>query len=132
MLRIRVLLGDKPRRCEPYELKIGERVQRGTTDGNGNIECPIPARAMRGELRVGREPSVLQRTLLLGEVDPIDSVSGVQARLNNLDFQCGSVSGEMDSPTREAIREFQRSCGLTPTGDADADTRKRLQAEYGA
>ena len=87
---------------------------------------------MRGELRVGREPSVLQRTLLLGEVDPIDSVSGVQARLNNLDFQCGSVSGEMDSPTREAIREFQRSCGLTPTGDADADTRKRLQAEYGA
>ena len=82
-------------------------------------------------LRVGTEPDVTERELLLGGVDPIDQVSGVQGRLNNLGFDCGKIDGICGEHTRAAIREYQRSRKLAETGSPDEATRRQLQADYG-
>src|SRR5512138_919173 len=79
---------------QPYRLEIGELVLRGTTDAKGHLEQPIPPSARSGRLYVGAK-SKRVFDLALGGMDPITEISGIQSRLNNLGFACGSVTGEL-------------------------------------
>ncbi|MDG1861877.1 MAG: peptidoglycan-binding domain-containing protein [Yoonia sp.] len=40
----------------------------------------------------------------------------IESRLTALGFEAGPVDGEFDGRTRRAIRQFQRSRNLDPTG----------------
>jgi peptidoglycan hydrolase-like protein with peptidoglycan-binding domain len=51
---------------------------------------------------------------------------GVQKRLNNLDFPCGKVTGEINDQTRAALKNFQRRLGMEVTGEIDQATREHL------
>jgi hypothetical protein len=70
-------------------------------------------------------PATVIIVLQLGNMNPVDFLSGVQSRLKNLDYYEGDVSGQLDDATRQAILEFQEDHGITPTGEADPDATKK-------
>jgi N-acetylmuramoyl-L-alanine amidase len=69
-------------------------------------------------------------TLMIGHLDPIEQITGVQARLNNLGFDCGAVDGNCGPRTQDALKAFQKSYGLTVSGQPDGPTRDKLKAVY--
>jgi hypothetical protein len=113
---------------EPFELRVAGQIVEGRTGADGRLSVPIPPNAASAQLTLKQRGEVW--TLRLGEVDPIDTVSGVQARLNNLGFPCGKGAA-LDDATRAALRMFQDRHGLEPTGEIDGPSRARLLAEHG-
>lgn len=136
VLRLRVLdeagaaLGGKK-----YELMVQGRSHRGTTDGDGVLEHPVPASATSGALTVwgtdDEEGERLHWNLAVGHLDPITTVSGVQARLNNLGYRCGEADGVIGRKTRGALKGFQHAEGLPVTGRVDEATRGKVLAAHG-
>ena len=133
MFRLRLLDDGEPRANVPYTLEIDGEQRQGTTDADGRIDERIPGNAQRGRLLVGAdEEDQEEYTLNLGELDPISSITGVQARLNHLGFGVGEVDGELGEQTREALIDFQKARGLTETGEPDDETRQRLEHDHGS
>ncbi len=131
-LQVRVLKDGEPRAGAPYTLNVDGKLSRGSLDGDGLVEIPVPPDARRALLTVGKDESDRQEfDLRLSSLDPIASVSGVQQRLDNLGYPCAK-SGELDEATRAALADFQRASDLEATGEADQKTRDRLAKEYGS
>jgi len=98
---------------------------QGSTDGDGKLSITVP---------------ILARTLLIeltdkqrffaaavGNMDCINTDSGVQMRLYNLGYRCDD-----DGDWGDAIKAFQQDNGLDPTGVVDDATRSALEAAYGS
>jgi type VI secretion system secreted protein VgrG len=119
---------------KPYALTVGSETVRGRTDARGLVEEDIPPAATEATLRLfleeGEQAGSLDWQLVLGGLDPPQTVSGAQARLNNLGFYCGDVSGQLDPRTREALTSFQLANNLPATGELDATTSDRLAVEH--
>jgi N-acetylmuramoyl-L-alanine amidase len=129
-LRLRLHRGGKPRADLEYRLEIDGAVRHGRTDGDGLLEAWIPPNARVGLLTLLESGEVLR--LELGGLDPVDHLTGVQARLFNLGLYSGRVDG-LDSPAlRAAVRAFQVRQGLPETGEVDAATRSALREVHGA
>jgi hypothetical protein len=124
MFRIQIFQADEPRAGESFTLTVDGVKHEGATSGEGLIEVPIPADARKATLVVGSDE---ERQFLLGRLPPITEIAGVQARLNNLGFDCGGVSGELDDQTRDALRAFQERIGLLAEGEPDEETRADLE-----
>jgi N-acetylmuramoyl-L-alanine amidase len=129
-LRIRLLDDGAPRADEKYTLNVGGKRTNGQTDSNGWITENVSAHAKEGMLFLqdGHE----QYPIRLGELDPVDEVSGIQARLRNLGFYGGDIDGEMDDATSAAISLFQKDNQLEETGAADSATQAALKSAYGS
>lgn len=117
-----------------YELRAIPRSLEGTIPASGEIEHAVPADLESVDLFVwgsGAERPSFQWTLRLGHLDPIDTVSGIQARLNNLGYDAGPADG-IDGPlTRAALRAFQEHHDLPTTGEPDDTVRAKLAEAYG-
>jgi N-acetylmuramoyl-L-alanine amidase len=116
-----------------FELEIGTQATNGLTDGDGVVELEIPPRAQRGILRVFLDDeagTTLTWNLRLGDLDPIDTLTGVKARLTNLGFICGPIDDRLDAATITALRDFQIVYRLPVTGRPDDDTRAKLLAVH--
>jgi hypothetical protein len=99
----------------------------GQLDGNGFLDVPIPPDALHGEvLLVDSAGEREEIEIDLGYVNPMNEVSGVQARLNNLHYDAGPETGEMNDATRNALKEFQLRHHLSVTGDIDRATKALL------
>lgn len=110
----------------PFVVHVGGKTIEGTSDGEGRVELWIPPRAASVALTIGEGDAARHFELRLGELDPVTSIRGVQARLDNLGFEC-EATGELDDDTREAIEDFQRYIGhQAPSGELDDDTRDAL------
>lgn len=123
---------DQPYANMRYQLKVDDQIFNGNTGGDGKIEQKIPADARAGELAIfsaggGTQNAIAIFTLELGELDPVEEATGIQARLNNLGFDCGAVDGIIGPLTQEALRSFQQKHSLNVTGDADTGTRNKLR-----
>lgn len=130
-LRLRLLTeNDEPVASQPYCLEIDGQLIDGRTGDDGEIEIPIQPNAKRGKLiltQMGEEYD-----LMLGEMDPIDSLGGVQARLENLGFDTGGEEACAEETTRQALRNFQERYGLPVTGEPDPSTRNKLNELHGS
>lgn len=115
----------KPRKNEDYVLKVASKLIEGATDAEGKIETFIPGNAKSAVLTLkgGHE----EHHLSISRLDPIEELTGVQQRLNNLGFHCGSIDGKLKSKTKRAISEFQAKHLLPMTGEADAATMAALK-----
>ena len=119
-----------------YLLKIGTDETEGQTDGDGMIDQVIPADTRSAELHAWLQltPEDPEEeffwSLALGALDPMETVTGVQARLNNLGFCCGKVDNVVGPRTRAALRAFQSSENLEVTGEVDDATRSKLLAAH--
>jgi N-acetylmuramoyl-L-alanine amidase len=127
-LKVRILRDAEPRSGETYMLSIDKvEIKRGTIPSSGDIEIPILPQAKEGKLVIGEGENAEEYILNLGYLDPIDTISGVKARLNSIGFDCGKVNNEMDEETTEAITDFQSYINHpNPNGELDDQTRKAL------
>lgn len=126
--RIQLFDRNIPRANQPFTLVVDGDEQKGETDSKGIVTCFVPPRSRRGDLTVGTEDSGQVRLALeFGHLDPINEISGVQHRLNNLGFPCDPADGAMNDSTRQAIAGFQRYNGLPPNGELDDATRAKLE-----
>ena len=124
-LKLQLFKLGKPRANENYVLEVDGEQTPGATDGEGKLEHFIPPAAGSGKLilRGGKEVYNLR----LGNLDPLDTPSGVQQRLNNLGYNCGGEKGEIGEKTKEALEKFQADYDLEQTGEPDAATKAKLQ-----
>lgn len=126
---------------QPYTLTVAWLKFTGTTDGVGSVKQKIPIGIDTAELSLDKLG--LTWPLKIGHLDPIFGgdgndliVSGVQARLNNLGYDCGDIDGIFGPKTREALQAFQmKELGRSETqatGEADKQTLDALEARYGS
>ncbi len=112
---------------EEFELSVGNRLKRGRTDGEGKLEASILPNEPDGWLRIrGRKIP-----FSLGALDPVETTTGQQQRLNQLGYPCGQVDGIHGPLTSAGFRDFQNAKGLTQNGQADRPTLAKLKEEYG-
>jgi N-acetylmuramoyl-L-alanine amidase len=121
----------QPRADEPYTLDIDGYLFSGTSDADGTIECPISPCAKQGRLIVGQDGKE-EYLLRLGHLDPVDEISGIQGRLENLGYSCGGIDGKMGPKTESALCAFQKRYGLEQTGNVDENTRNKLTEIHGS
>ena len=130
--RIRLIEENAPRSHVPYSLTAGEQTFTGQSDAGGLIEAAIPPMLQMLTLTLGSGEEAQTFEINLGYLNPITTVSGIKARLNNLGFDCGSVDETADDALRTSLKAFQNYIGHpNPTGELtagalDAQTRDSL------
>jgi hypothetical protein len=119
-------------RCDlAYKLTIGETVLEGKTDAEGKITAEIPIDAAEAVLELG-DDGLEVMGFKFGHLDPIDTVSGCQARLKAVGCDPGEIDGKETEATKAAVEAFQARSGIDPvTGTIDDPTREALKAAYG-
>ncbi len=127
IFKLRLTRMNKPRANEPYVLKLDGKLIRGQTDGNGLLQQPIPGNAKGGTLLLqnGKE----QYPICIGGMDPVDEISGLQHRLNNLGFPC-EMDGNLGPRTKRALQQFQAQNNLPTTGKPDDATKGKLKSMH--
>ena len=114
----------------PYTLTVNGVAKTGKTDGQGVVQQFVPATARTGELKLGEGDNVFTMNLQFGYLDPLNEISGVQNRLTNLGYDCGSETGKLNEATKLALLDFQRDNSLEKTGEIDAATKAKLGEIY--
>lgn len=120
-------IGGRPRANVRYALTVDGKRTDGVAGSDGMVSEVIPPRARQAQLSLETGE---RYDLDLGHMNPIEYTSGVQARLKNLGYYKGEISGTLDDETRKAIRKFQRDRQLGDTGEPDQATRDALLAEH--
>ena len=114
-----------------YELTAGDTTASGTIPPGGVIEHAVSVTTTSGTLKVWTSDTEFQTwDLKIGHMEPLDEVSGVQARLNNLGFPCGEPDGVVDDELTAAVKAFQARIGVDPTGTIDETLRTKLKSYY--
>lgn len=110
-----------------------------TSDGNGLVRKPIPHDAKTASIRIPpaqEDETEVVIPLLIGHLDPVDTVEGQAQRLNNLGYFAGPFEGrdkaENAELLRSAIEEFQCDQSLAVDGDCGAQTQGRLLKVHGS
>lgn len=98
----------------------------GETDDDGFVIQQIPADSTTATITLGFDDEQEVHEMHLSRLDPVETDSGLQARLNNLGYGCGEEDGKIGPATKNAIRRFQQDRGLKVTGEADDATRRAL------
>jgi hypothetical protein len=114
----------EPRKNESYVLIIDGVSYNGTLDGDGKLQQFIPPDAKGGQVLLNGGKEVIK--INLGFLNPVDELSGMQQRLNNLGFFCSNEDGTLDDQTAAALKAFQRSVGVQETGQPDGATKAKL------
>src|SRR5262245_53829369 len=126
-LRLTVKDADgQPHAGKKYELSAAGKTVSGNLPAGGLIKQAVPIDTTEGTLTVWVGNNSQGWSLEIGHMDPIDELSGVQARLNNLGFDCGEPDGVEDEDTQNAIRAFQVRLGLEATGAVDDALRQKI------
>jgi N-acetylmuramoyl-L-alanine amidase len=130
MLRI-VLADIEPRR---YRLTVEGDVFEGAFPASGLIERAIRSDARTGQLAVWFTDDTsgdgLTWDLDIGALDPVDHLSGVKARLNNLGYAAGAEDETQNQDTSDAVSAFQAKHDEPATGDPDPAFRERLRQAH--
>lgn len=122
-MKVQLKQGDDPMANMPCKIKLAERELELTSDGDGWLKIPIPpnVRSVVVQLESGDEFE-----LMVGELDPVDQISGVQGRLAALGFYDDPIDNQLNEQTRSALKRFQSSQKLKVSGEPDDPTQKAL------
>ena len=113
-----------------YQLEIDGKPRLGETNNDGLLTELIDPTAVEGILKVSDDPN--RHMLHFGYLDPLDTTSGLQARMNNLGFDCGSVDGDWGANTRGGMQAFQIKNGLTQTSKVNDETQDMAHKQHGS
>jgi hypothetical protein len=108
-----------------FKLVVDGVEQSGKTDSMGIAEKFIPAGSREGLMTIG--DNEIELTLQFGYLNPLNDISGIQNRLQNLGYDCKSEPGVLNDETHQALRDFQRNHGVKVTGEPDAATKAKLE-----
>lgn len=126
-LHVRLKTEDEFLANEAYEAEIDGKRYAGKTDKEGGLELEIHPQARGGWIRIYDKIFQIQ----LGALDPLETVSGQQARLKQLGWYEGPVDGRSSDDLQAAVLAFQRRRQLTESGEFDPSTLDRLRSDYG-
>jgi N-acetylmuramoyl-L-alanine amidase len=124
-----------PRKDEDYFLEVNGRKlegSEGTTDGEGLAVARIPASAGSAVLVVGENEDEYE--LLPGHLDPVDTVTGIHGRLDNLGYDPGAHHTVYDGQSTLAAGDFLREVedkNADAANPEDAALQQRLADEHG-
>lgn len=132
---VKVTIGGEPLVEEPFRiLGLGEPIE-GVTDEKGYIRAGVPVHVREIEVYLPE----LDRTLRLrvGDLDPVDTVSGIKKRLMHLGYYQPSRVGVENAAADgdalvSALKSFQSDKGLEPNGKLNEDTAKALTGDHGS
>ncbi len=120
---------DKPLKNISYTLHIrGRSPIEKKTGSDGLIEAEVPEDI--DSVRLIVKDLNMHLDLMVGHLDPVSRITGVQQRLNSLGFNCGAVDGIVGPATRAALQRFQAWAGVKQTGVADSRTRQELEKAH--
>lgn len=125
IFRLQVFDIEEPRANQKYTLEVDGQKYEGQTDSRGVLEQALPANSKKGVLVIG--PDEFQLDIDFSYLDPINEIAGVQKRLNNMGYDCGKPDNVLNDETRRQLRLFQKRFDLEETGEADAETLKKLE-----
>jgi LysM repeat protein len=136
-LKLRVVLEDqyeKPIAHAKCLLSVDGDFRTVTTDGTGRIEQTIPPTA-RSVTLVIRDPQTPvennEMSIKIGNLDPVNEVSGQQGRLINLGYLVGDVNQVDQTAFESAVEEFQCDQSLTVDGICGPQTQAKLKQVHG-
>ena len=133
MLHVRFLdANDQPRSGLSYLITMrsaeGDEDRKGATDGDGFLHEPLTPKIHSAEVTLCYGDDQEFHEFRLGHLDPVDTISGLQQRLNNLGYLCGKETA-MGPWTAGALADFhsdQKIDGLT-----DDDYQKMAGGDFG-
>ena len=136
VLRIHLSEMGQPRAQESYvvldeqgrKLKEFEE-QEKTTDDQGLVTCEIPADAERVTVVIGEFQDEYE--IHLGHIDPIDTVSGVHGRLQNLGYYDDDLYTDFDEGSRLAASEYLEAQGVEEPDVSEPNDQKLKDALLG-
>jgi len=134
-LKLRLVLEDmyeKPIANATYALLVEGVVTQKTTDGKGHIEQDIPLDAHEATLVLRGDETPFRDIpfpIKIGNLDPVEEVSGQVARLSNLGYFPGD--GTDDDAFESAVEEFQCDHGLKIDGICGPKTQAKLKQIHG-
>jgi len=104
------------------------------SDGDGLVELAIPATTSEAKLVFRSSARTIEVPLLVGHLDPIDTVSGQKARLNNLGYFAGTMAEDDEPLFKSAVEEFQlehMGGGAAVDGKCGPKTQAKLKETHG-
>lgn len=125
-IKIQMKKFGKPRVNEDYTIELNGKIIQGKTNGEGEIEHFIPGETASGQLMF--KNGLEKYPLNIGYLNPVETIRGVQQRLNNLGFICGSEDGELSDKMTEALKKFQSEYKLEESGEVDEATKAKLKS----
>ncbi len=123
---------DHPRAGEAYIACIDGKWASGRLDSKGACSIPICPGGKSGNITLGDPNKGEIYDLDLGCIDPITSVSGVEARLYNLGYLDSVPSGQDSPELADAVKAFQLDQGISASAGVDDPTRQRLLEVHGS
>ena len=101
---------------------------KATTDGDGKLEVSVPVTMKLLAIEI---PALsIFRVMRIGDLDPVDTPSGMRQRLRNLGHLSDGGAND-DEAVAVALADFQRSQTIEPSGTFDDATRKQLETSHG-
>jgi N-acetylmuramoyl-L-alanine amidase len=138
-LKLRIDVEDAfraPLKNTPCELGAeGADAKPRRTDGNGRVEIDIPKPTDRVRLVIRKADTAFSDSVLdvvVGGLDPIDTIDGQSQRLVNLGY-LATVAADRDAPKFvSAVQEFQCDHGLTIDGRCGPASQGKLEKVHGS
>lgn len=126
---------DKPLANKKFKLKFDKTELSGSTDDQGKVKHEMPPDARSVELSVVLDDKDPDNTavwqLKIGDLDPLDEVTGMEARLNNLGYDAGNSHNAEDRQFKSAVEEFQCDHKLKVDGICGPKTQSKLKEVHG-
>ncbi len=112
----------------PFALTAGKESLKGKITKDAQVlEIPLALAVRTATLDLGGRVITLE----IGGLGPLETVAGVQGRLNNLGWDAGEVNDLDGPPTRSAVRDFQAFRGIQVDGAIAGATRSEAKTAYG-
>ena len=138
VLKLRITLEDqfeKPIAGTPCVLVVDSDSKELTTDGKGKLELEVPPSAKQGVLIIRDSKQTphaeIPIPIKIGHLDPVEEITGQQARLKSLGYLFGEVDGKESDDFESAVEEFQCDHHLTVDGKCGPQTQAKLKQAYG-
>lgn len=130
-------LSGKPLSNTRIVVDMGDEKIDTATDGEGMLEIEMTkGTECDAKLDVYTTPDAEEPDFSfeakLTHLDPVEELSGVQARCTALGFDCGVADGIMGAKTRAGVKEFQARYKLDVDGVPGPKTKAKLQEVYGS
>jgi Putative peptidoglycan binding domain len=134
---LRLQIGGEILVKEPFVIHgVGKKPIEGATDEHGYLSTEVPVHVRELEVELTERNRTLR--VRVGNMDPMNELSGLQKRLTHLGFYQPSYAGtenyEACDPKQimAALAAFQSSKKLPATGRLDDDTAKALVDAHGS
>jgi hypothetical protein len=112
----------------PFTLTVdGAVVQTGTTGADGRIILEFP----RDKIALLQILGSTYEIQVYRHLEPINSVQGVQRRLNMFGYENGAIDGVIDQDTDFAILSFQADNAMDTDGEITSTLQNQIRTQAG-